>query len=298
MVTGILLFQDIAVVPMMLMLPVLYEASIGDVTPQSVLITLGKAALGLIGVYVAARQVVPFLLNQVIRLRNREIFFLLIVLLCLGTAWITYSLGLSLALGAFLAGLIIAESEYNHHIAAEIIPFRDYFVSIFFISAGMLLQTDYFEAHWPAVIVVTISLIMTKLVLAFITSTALRFPIRTSLLMGFGLAQIGEFSFLLVQEGHAGGLMSDDVFQMFINASILSMFATPFIIQSTPRIVARTTEITPETDEKNASCPLTGNTIIAGYGLTGRNLAKTLKATSIPYVVLEVNVDGIRKARE
>jgi monovalent cation:H+ antiporter-2, CPA2 family len=298
-VTGILLFQDIAVVPMMLMLPILYEAStIGVVTPQSVMITLGKAALGLIGVYVAARQVVPFLLNQVIRLRNREIFFLLIVLLCLGTAWITYSLGLSLALGAFLAGLIIAESEYNHHIAAEIIPFRDYFASIFFISVGMLLQTDYFAAHWPSVVVVTISLIMTKLVLALITSKALRFPIRTSLLTGFGLAQIGEFSFLLAQEGHAGGLMSDDVFQMFINASILSMFATPFIIQSAPWIVARITEITHETDEKNASCSLTGHTIIAGYGLNGRNLSKTLKATSIPYVVLEVNVDVIRKARE
>jgi monovalent cation:H+ antiporter-2, CPA2 family len=220
------------------------------------------------------------------------------VLLCLGTAWITYSLGLSLALGAFLAGLIIAESEYNHHIVAEIIPFRDYFASIFFISVGMLLQTDYFAAHWPAVVVVTISLIVTKLVLAFITSTALRFPIRTSLLMGFGLAQIGEFSFLLAQGGHAGGLMSDDVFQMFINASILSMFATPFIIQSAPWIVARIIEITPETDEKNAFCPLTGHTIIAGYGLNGRNLSKTLKATSIPYVVLEVNVDVIRKARE
>ena len=296
-VIGILLFQDIAVVPMMLMLPVLGEASTGSiVTLQAVLITLGKAALGLISIYIAARQAVPFLLNQVIRLRNREIFFLLIVLLCLGTAWITYSLGLSLALGAFLAGLIIAESEYSHHIATEIIPFRDYFASIFFISVGMLLQTDYFLAHWPTIIVVTISLMMTKMVLASITSASLRFPVRTSLLVGFGLAQIGEFSFLLAQQGHAGGLMSDDVFQMFINASILSMFATPFIIQSAPWITARTT-ITHETDEKNVFCPLTGHTIIAGYGLNGRNLAKTLKATSIPYVVLEVNVDVIRTAR-
>ena len=104
--------------------------------------------LGLIGVFFAARQVVPFLLHQVIRLRNREMFFLLIVLLCLGAAWITYSLGLSLALGAFLAGLIISESEYSHHIVVEIMPFRDYFASIFFISIGMLLQTDYFMAHW------------------------------------------------------------------------------------------------------------------------------------------------------
>ena len=150
LVTGILLFQDIAVVPMMLMLPVLIQASTaGAVTPLSVLLSLAKAVIGLIGVYIAARQVVPFLLHQVIRLRNREMFFLLIVLLCLGAAWVTYSLGLSLALGAFLAGLIISESEYSHHITAEIMPFRDYFASIFFISVGMLLHTAYFLAHWP-----------------------------------------------------------------------------------------------------------------------------------------------------
>ncbi len=155
--TGILLFQDIAVVPMMLMLPVLGEASAqGAVTPLSVLISLGKAVLGLIGVFFAARQVVPFLLHQVIRLRNREMFFLLIVLLCLGTAWITYSLGLSLALGAFLAGLIISESEYSHHIVVEIMPFRDYFASIFFISIGMLLQTDYFMAHWLLLVIMAL----------------------------------------------------------------------------------------------------------------------------------------------
>src|SRR5512135_2899542 len=151
--TGILLFQDIAVVPMMLLLPVLGEASAaGEVTPLSVLISLGKAMVGLIGVYFAARQVVPFLLHQVIRLKNREMFFLLVVLLCLGAAWVTFSLGLSLALGAFLAGLIISESEYSHHIVSEITPFRDYFASIFFISIGMLLHTAYFRAHWPLII--------------------------------------------------------------------------------------------------------------------------------------------------
>jgi len=298
LITGILLFQDIAVVPMMLMLPVLHEGNtIGNVTVQSILITLGKAALGLIAVYIAARQAVPFLLNRVIRLRNREIFFLLVVLLCLGTAWMTYSLGLSLALGAFLAGLIISESEYSHHIVAEITPFRDYFASIFFISVGMLLQVDYFIVHWPFITLVTISLIMTKLLIALITSAALRFPVRTSLLTGFGLAQIGEFSFLLAREGHSSGLMSDDVFQMFINASILSMFATPFLIQSIPKVLAWSTDISHEPDDKRSSCPLVGHTIIAGYGLNGRNLAMTLKATSIPYVVMEVDTEVIRRAR-
>jgi CPA2 family monovalent cation:H+ antiporter-2 len=297
--TGILLFQDIAVVPMMLMLPVLGDASAaGAVTPLSVLVSLGKAVLGLLGVYVAARQAVPFLLHQVIRLRNREMFFLLVVLLCLGTAWVTYSLGLSLALGAFLAGLIISESEYSHHIVAEITPFRDYFASIFFISIGMLLQSDYFRAHWPFLVMLTLLLIALKTGVVVLAASALRYPVRSSLLAGLGLAQIGEFSFLLAQQGSDRGLMTGDVFQLFINTSILTMLATPFLIQAGPWLTARLPEIAPAAGEKKDYCALIGHTIIAGYGLNGRNLATTLKATHIPYVVLEVNADTIRRVRE
>jgi len=297
--TGILLFQDIAVVPMMLMLPVLAESSgLGAVTPLSVLISLGKAVLGLVGVFFAARQVVPFLLHQVIRLRNREIFFLLVVLLCLGTAWITYSLGLSLALGAFLAGLIISESEYSHHIVVDILPFRDYFASIFFISIGMLLQTDYFMAHWVLLLIMALLLVLLKSGLVAVTAAMLRYPVRSSLLAGLGLAQIGEFSFLLAQQGQISGLMGNDIFQMFINTSILSMLATPFLIQTGPWITGLLPNVASAQGEKSDVCTLTGHTIIAGYGLNGRNLARTLKATHLPYVVLEVNADTIRKARD
>jgi CPA2 family monovalent cation:H+ antiporter-2 len=297
--TGILLFQDIAVVPMMLLLPVLSQAgAAGSVTPLSILISLGKAVLGLAGVYFTARQVVPFLLHQVIRLRNREMFFLLVVLLCLGTAWVTYSLGLSLALGAFLAGLIISESEYSHHIVAEITPFRDYFASIFFISIGMLLHTAFFRSHWPVLIITAFLLILIKSGLTALTAIALRYPARTALLAGLGLAQIGEFSFLLAQQGNVRGLMNEEVFQMFINTSILSMLASPFLIQAGPWLTIRLPDSIPEPGGKKEFCSLVGHTIIAGYGLNGRNLAKTLKATHIPYVVLEVNADTIRKARD
>ncbi|HUJ17472.1 MAG TPA: cation:proton antiporter [Nitrospirota bacterium] len=296
--TGILLFQDIAVVPMMLLLPVLGEAGAGgSVTTLSVLVSLGKAVLGLVGVYVAARQVVPFLLHQVIRLRNREMFFLLIVLLCLGTAWITYRLHLSLALGAFLAGLIISESEYSHHIVSEIMPFRDYFASIFFISIGMLLHTSFFGSHWPVLLLMTLGLVLLKTILVFATAKALRYPIRSALLAGLGLAQIGEFAFLLAQQGHLHGLIGTESFQVFINASILSMLATPFVIQAGPWLTSRLAEAPGERREKAEYCSLKGHTVIAGYGLNGQNLARTLKATHLPYVVLEVNADTIRKAR-
>jgi CPA2 family monovalent cation:H+ antiporter-2 len=298
--TGILLFQDIAVVPMMLLLPVLGEAgAAGSVSLLSIAISLSKAVIGLIAVFIAARQVVPFLLHQVIRLKNREIFFLLIVLICLGTAWVTYSLGLSLALGAFLAGLIISESEYSHHIVSEIMPFRDYFASIFFISIGMLLHTDHFLAHWPMILMLTLLVMLVKSGLVVATARALRYPIRSALLSGLGLAQIGEFSFLLAQQGLGLGLMGQDVFQMFISTSILTMLATPFLMQAGPWFTSRLPELTPAAgSKKNDVCTLTGHTVIAGYGLNGMNLAKTLKATRIPYVVLEVNADTIRRARD
>ena len=268
--TGILLFQDIAVVPMMLLLPVLGEASAaGEVTAFSVLVSLGKAVLGLIAVYFSARRIVPFLLHQVIRLKNREMFFLLVVLLCLGAAWITFSLGLSLALGAFLAGLIISESEYSHHIVAEIMPFRDYFASIFFISIGMLLHTDYFRMHWPLLLLLTMMLLVLKTGLVIITAKTLRYPIRSALLAGLGLAQIGEFSFLLAQQGLDHKLMSNGAFQAFINASILSMLAAPFIIQAGPWLVAGLPMAGGRLKEKENVCSLTGHTIIAGYGLNG-----------------------------
>jgi CPA2 family monovalent cation:H+ antiporter-2 len=297
--TGILLFQDMAVVPMMLLLPVLGQASAGDgITPLSVLLSLGKAVLGLAAVFFAARKIVPFLLHQVIRLRNREMFFLLVVLLCLGTAWITFSLGLSLALGAFLAGLIIAESEYSHHIVADILPFRDYFASIFFISIGMLLKTDYFLRHWPLLIGLTTALALLKTGLVTVTAAVLRYPVRTALLSGLALAQVGEFSFLLADQGARFSLIAGDTFQAFINTSILTMIATPFIMQVSPWFADRIRLPRHDSSGHANVCSLTGHTIIAGYGLNGRNLARTLRATRIPYTVLEVNADTIRKARD
>jgi CPA2 family monovalent cation:H+ antiporter-2 len=297
--TGILLFQDMAVVPLMLLLPVLGQAG-GEsgISAASVLISLGKAVVGLVAVFLTARKVVPFLLHHVIRLRNREIFFLLIVLLCLGTAWLTYTFGLSLALGAFLAGLIISESEYSHHIVGDILPFRDYFASIFFISVGMLLQVDYLTSHFPMLIGLTTSLALIKTVLVVVTALLLGYPLRTALLAGLALAQVGEFSFLLAQQGELYDLISGDVFQAFINTSILTLVATPFIMQMAPWFADRLHLIQTEAPDQPNICALTGHTIIAGYGLNGRNLAHTLKATHIPYTVLEVNVDTIRRARD
>jgi CPA2 family monovalent cation:H+ antiporter-2 len=270
----------------------------GDLPLLSIAKTLGTAAVTIVVIFVTARRIAPFLLHQVIRLKNREIFFLLVVLMCLVTAWLTERLGLSLALGAFLAGLIISESEYSHHIVADFIPFRDYFASIFFISIGMFFRLDYFVANWPALLAVAVLLIGGKTAVVVITAQILRYPLRSALLAGLGLAQIGEFSFLLARQGEGHGLLSGDLFQMFLDTSILSMLAAPFLIRSSSWLVEKLPALEVPHRERDEACSLVGHTIIAGYGLNGKNLTRTLKATHIPYVILEVNADTIRKARK
>ena len=161
----------------------------------------------------------------------------------------------------------------------------------------MLLQTEYFADHWALVAGMTGFLIVVKTVLVFLTAWALRYPLRSSLLAGLGLAQIGEFSFLLAQQGAGTGLISGDVYQLFINTSIISMLATPLIVQIAPALVPNLPMKSTQQNGKTDACSVKGHTIIAGYGLNGRNLARTLKATHIPYVVLEVNADTIRKGR-
>jgi CPA2 family monovalent cation:H+ antiporter-2 len=176
-------------------------------------------------------------------------------------------------------------------------PFRDYFASIFFISIGMLLQTGYFASHLVLVVGMTAVLIATKTILVIVTAKLLHYPMRNSILVGLGLAQIGEFSFVLAQQGTGRGLFSGEIYQVFVDTSIISMLATPLIVQIAPSVVKNLSTGQMSREDKGDVCALTGHTIIAGYGLNGKNLAKTLKATHIPYVVLEVNVDTIRKAR-
>jgi CPA2 family monovalent cation:H+ antiporter-2 len=177
----------------------------------------------------------------------------------------------------------------------NVMPFRDYFASIFFISIGMLLETMFFAEHWLMLIALTTVLALTKTGMVLVTARALRYPVRSALLAGLALAQVGEFSFLLAQQGEAHGLIRGAVFQTFIDTSILTMLATPFIIQISPWFSSKMGWLEKASPEQPAVCNLTGHTVIAGYGLNGRNLARTLKATISPRV-LEVNADTIRGA--
>lgn len=302
-VLGILIFQDIMVVPMMLMVPVL--AGAGNVAGKSFsplqLLKIGAVLL----LILAARWAVPRVLYGVTRTRSRELFFLNLILICLGIAWLTNRLGLSLALGAFLAGLIISESEYSHEALSHLLPFREVFMSFFFISVGMMLDLSFFLAKPALLIIAAGVVILLKAIFAGLAAGVAGLPLRNLVIAGFGLAQIGEFSFILSASGMNAGLIPQEHYQAFIAVSIITMIATPFMIMGAPRLANRASrsrllgrldrDIVEQTRKEGRA--ESDHLIIVGFGLNGRNLARAARKSGIPYVIIEMNPTVIREER-
>ena len=301
--SGLLLFQDLCVVPMMLLLPVL--AGSGQDSIFLIVWVLAKSLITLVAIVWTARQLLPRLLHQVALLRNREIFVLFVVLVCFGTAWLTSETGLSLALGALVAGLVISESELSHQIVADILPLRDCFSGIFFISIGMLLNLGLLSQDFRITLLELLLMIGIKSLVLFAVFWWLYRSIRLGVVLGLGLAQIGEFSFVLAKAGINFRLLSPADGQIFLAASILSMMATPFLIQwahawafGFEGLFNKDTGFNGSTSgEANETASATGHVIVVGYGLNGQNLARVLKEVGIPYRVLEMDPDLVRSAK-
>jgi CPA2 family monovalent cation:H+ antiporter-2 len=296
---GVLIFQDIAIVPMIALVPVLANA--GQISPWAIALRFGLSAAAIGAVFAAARYLMPRVLHLVVRTRIREVFLITALVICLGMALLTSSLGLSLALGAFLGGVLIAESEYSHQVVSDILPFKDVFNSLFFISVGMLLNTGAVWRFKFIVLGLVGAIILLKAAVVVLTVVILGFGGRIALVTGLALAQIGEFSFVLAGVGRANGLLGGDIFQAFIASSILTILATPLLIQISPAVADRGQRAfgwkarTADPGGK-AGRDLDGHVIIAGYGLSGRNLAHVLKESGIPYVILELNPVTVRSA--
>lgn len=296
---GILLFQDISLVPMIVITQLLGRT--GDLSWTTVLARFFFSVLAVGGVVIIARHLMPRILYFMVKTRVREIFLITSLFLCLGMAFLTSSLGLSLALGAFLAGIIISESEYSYQVTAEIMPFKDLFTSLFFISIGLLLNLQFAWSKKFIILTLVLIIIFLKAFVVFFIVKIMRYPFKTALVSGLGLAQIGEFSFVLAGVGKANGLIPEEIFQIFIASSILTILATPFLFQLAPVLAEKSKKLfkpklalKPDLEEKKES--FKNHVIIGGYGLNGQNLVRVLKETGIPYVIIELNPDTVRRA--
>src|SRR4030066_1658899 len=235
MSVGMLIFQDLCVVPFMLLIPVL--AGNGG-SSSDVAITMLKAAIVVGIVLFASTWGVPRILHEVVSTRSRELFFMTIILLCLGTALITSMFGLSLALGAFLAGIVISESEYAAQAISDILPFKESFTGLFFISVGMLLNLSFLRLNLWTITGIVLVIILLKIITSAVSSSISGQTLQNSIQTGFYLSQIGEFSFILAVAGKNHGLITEDIYQIFLSASILTMITTPFVINlSSPAAV-------------------------------------------------------------
>ncbi len=299
---GILIFQDLAVVPMMLMTPFLSDQE-GVEGMGQILWTLVQSLALVTTVVIAARFFVPWLLTHIVRTRSRELFLLTVVVLGLGTAWLTSLVGLSLALGAFIAGLLISESEYSHQALAEVLPFRDRFNSLFFVSIGMLMDPRVLFEHPFLILMMVATVFIGKFVTGAGAVLAAGVPLRPAVLAGVGLAQVGEFAFILAQEGLKVGILYQETYNVFLAVSVITMIITPFFIQWAPRIARRTEaiqrlhqwfpgRITHRTE--SSQLKLKDHVIIVGFGLNGRNLSKVLEEFELPYMVLEIRGDVVQ----
>lgn len=300
-IVAILLFQDLCIVPLVLLVRFLGGGGTGAGE------TLGSIVVSLIVVgtlVLAGRIVIPWILERVVGVRNRELFTLGIVFFGLGAAFVTASFGLSLALGAFIAGLVISESEYGLQALSDILPFRDTFSGIFFISVGMLLDVGFVADRPLVVLAAAMAVLVIKTVTGTLATLSLRRSWQVSITTGLGLAQVGEFSFVLATIAEPFDLMGGtEREQLFLGASVLTMLATPFLVSAAPSVARRIARLL-RREEADLTIPgpedadaLTDHVIIVGYGINGRNLARVLDGAGIRYVVLEQNGIVVRHAR-
>ena len=233
-VLAMLLFQDIAIVPLMLFTPIIAGKSDGGLL--SVLMLVGKLAGIALVAGVLAKYVIPRFFRQVMRARNQEVFLIATILVVLCITLLTQQMGLSLALGAFIAGLVIAETDYNHLAISCILPFRYVLISFFFISMGMLLDYRIFLSEPGAIAFWFVFIVLVKIAGGFLAARTLPLPPRTALMVGLCLAQIGEFSFILAKVGMDNELIDENSYQVFLAVSILTMAVAPFIIANASRL--------------------------------------------------------------
>ncbi len=302
---GALIFQDLLIIPLTLLVPVLAG---GD--GSRFLLDAGwallRATLSMAVLLGVARLLIPRLFAAVDATRTREVFLLTVISVALGSAWLMNQLGLSVALGAFLAGLLLADTDYRHRATSDIIPLRDVFTSFFFISLGMLVDWRVFVEQPLLAILIVLGLVPGKALIASLAAVAMRYPAQAAWRAGFYLAQFGEFGYVVLILGANEGLITSDEVRLIVTTGVVSIMLSRLLMRWTGEMHAGEVLLRPlerllrvrgidEPTPRDAE--LAGHVIVAGFGVAGQLLSRTLAQVGIPYLVLELNAETVRDAR-
>jgi len=292
---GVSLFQDLAVIPLMLLVPAF--ASGGEAPPlPKVAVRVAIAIVGVLALILVARVVVPRLFLKIAKLGSREVFTAGVIVLIVATIAAASKLGISAALGAFAAGVVVGDTEFIHEIGGSLRPFRDFLSALFFASIGMLLDPSFLFSALPLVLATVAAVVLIKVAAAYPAFRAGGALPRTSLRAAFAIAPIGEFSFLLAQEGKKFSVLAPEDQQLFIAVAVLTLGTTPLFVAAGLKLAARLRSKPEPEDEPKRE--LSKHIIIIGYGLNGLNVAHVLTETGIPHIVIEEDADRALVARQ
>ena len=304
-IVGALIFQDLLVIPLTLLVPALAGGNNSGVALE-VAWELARAVLAVVALLVVARFLIPRVFRAVDATRTREVFLLTVISVALGSAWLMSQLGLSVALGAFLAGMLLADTDYGHRATSDIIPLRDAFTSFFFISLGMIVDWRVFVDHPVLAVLIVLGLVFGKALVASLAALAMRNPASVAWRSGIYLAQFGEFGYVVLLLGASVGLVSAPELRLVVTTGVVSMVLSRVLMHWTGGLHAGEKLLRPlerllrarGIDEPTVQdAHLSDHAVIAGYGVAGRLLARTLAQAEVPYVVLEVDADRVREGR-
>ena len=295
LLTGFLLVQDLAFIPMIAILPALQGET--ESVPAELGFGILKAAAVLLLMAVLGGKVIPWLMTRVAHLGSRELFILTVVAITLGIAVLTQQVGLTAALGAFVAGLLLSESDFGHRALSEVIPLRDTFSALFFVSLGMLTDPSFVVDNYELVLIVVATAVLVKFVLGTGLVRAFGYLPHTALLCGLGMVQVGEFSFILVAAAHAMGIVSQDFLSLIVVSAVLTMGLTPLIIAGGSNAVTYLSQhihaLRPyqlgDVRSETRPPPLIGHTIICGLGRVGSLVAQALSDQDVPFIVIDLD---------
>jgi CPA2 family monovalent cation:H+ antiporter-2 len=288
--------EDLATVALLVLLTAYAGAGNSESPVRAVAIAIGKAALFLVVMLVAGSRVIPAMLSRIANTRSRELFVLIALTAAVGTALAASALfGVSLALGAFIAGLVVSESPFSHQVSADLLPFREAFAVLFFVSVGMLVNPHYLAAHWDKVLILSLLIVVGKYVLTALTVFALPHPVHTAIVLAAGRANVGEFSFIIGQTGLVLELLTEEQYSLILAGAIVSITVSPLLFRSVDRVehwLRRWPRVWSVIDRHGITPPprpsaMRDHVVIIGSGRVGRHIAEMLGRQNVPRLIVE-----------